>query len=302
MNEGEINFHTPVLLHKTIEYLINPGIENHTIVDCTAGGGGHSELISEKIGITGKLICIDKDENSVKQIQDRLTGKKCIIRLVRGNFGDLDEILESEEVYEITGIVMDLGLSTFQLENEPGFSFMRESELDMRADNRQDLKASDIINSFTKTELEKIFTEFGEIANSFRLAGAIVRYRKTKKIKTTTDLIEVLNREYSLRKRDTNDFFAKIFQSLRIAVNNELINLDNVLSAAGNYLVNGGRVVVISYHSLEDRIVKNFFRNNKINYKILTKKPVIPDYREIKDNRRSRSAKLRAAEKIKFEQ
>jgi 16S rRNA (cytosine1402-N4)-methyltransferase len=298
MKEGDINFHTPVLLHKTIEYLINPEIEDHVIVDCTAGGGGHSELISDRIGINGKLICIDKDEYAVKKNEERFKEKTCPVRVIRGNFGDLDKILENEGIDNITGILMDLGLSTYQLENEPGFSFMRESELDMRADNRDDLKASDILNTFPKEELEKIFTEYGEIANSGRLAGAILRYRKIKKIKTTTDLIEAVNKEYSLRKKDTNDFYAKIFQSLRIEVNNELKNLENVLSVTTRYLVKGGRIVVISYHSLEDRIVKNFFRENKEHYKILTKKPVIPDYKEIKNNRRSRSAKLRSAEKI----
>lgn len=298
MKEGAINFHTPVLLHKTIEYLINPEIESHTIIDCTAGGGGHSELISERIGNTGRLICIDRDENAIKHITEKFAGKSSGTKIVHGNFGELDKILISAGIKKITGIVMDLGLSTFQIESEPGFSFMRESELDMRADSREGLKASDILNTFTKSELEKIFYEYGEIRNAARLAGAIVNYRKKNKIKTTKDLIELINKEYSLRKKDTNDFYAKIFQSLRIAVNDELENLKNVLSASGYYLEKGGRIVVIAYHSLEDRIVKYFFRGNKDIFRILTKKPVIPDYKEIRNNRRSRSAKLRVAEKL----
>jgi 16S rRNA (cytosine1402-N4)-methyltransferase len=298
MNERIINFHTPVLLHKTIEFLINPEIEHHTIIDCTSGGGGHSELISERIGKSGKLICIDKDENAVKYTGDRLGDKNINSEIIQGNFGELDKILDNAGIRSVTGILMDLGLSSYQIENEPGFSFMKESELDMRADSRQGEKASDIINFYKQSELEKIFSDNGEIPNAKRLAGAILNYRKKEKIITTTDLIKVINTEYNLRRRDANDFYAKIFQALRITVNNELDNLRNALSLSGRYLVSGGRIVIISYHSLEDRIVKFFFRENKEIYKKLTKKPVIPEYNEVKVNRRSRSAKLRAAEKF----
>lgn len=298
MNEGIINFHTPVLLHKTIEFLINPEIENHTIVDCTAGGGGHSELISERIGIKGKLICIDKDENAVKYTGERLKNSNSYCEIIQGNFGELDKILDNGGISSVTGILIDLGLSSYQIENEPGFSFMKDSELDMRADSRNGEKASDIINSYKQNELEKIFLENGEIPNAKRLAVAIIKNRRTAKINTTTDLINVINGEYNLRRREANDFYAKIFQALRITVNNELENLRNALSVSGRYLVSGGRIVIISYHSLEDRIVKFFFRENKEIFKKLTKKPVIPDYIEVKENRRSRSAKLRAAEKF----
>lgn len=298
MKNEEINFHTPVLLHKTVEYLINPEIDKHTTVDCTAGGGGHSVLISERIGKSGKLICIDKDENALKYTGEKLKDINSDCEIIQGNFGELDKILDNRRIRSVTGILMDLGLSSFQLEHEPGFSFMKESELDMRADSRKGETASDIINSYKKEELEKIFYENGEIPNAKRLAGAIVKHRKEAKIKTTADLIKVINTEYSLRKKDANDFYAKIFQALRITVNNELENLKSALDVSGRYLVSGGRIVIISYHSLEDRIVKNFFKEKKEIFKKLTKKPVIPDYKEVKENRRSRSAKLRAAEKF----
>ncbi|MBN1633545.1 MAG: 16S rRNA (cytosine(1402)-N(4))-methyltransferase RsmH [Ignavibacteria bacterium] len=298
MNEATNYFHVPVLLHKTVEYLINPGIEKHTIVDCTSGGGGHSELILERIGKSGKLICIDKDDKAIKHTEDKLKILNNNFEIVQGNFSELDKILNSVRISSVTGILMDLGLSSYQIENEPGFSFMKDSELDMRADRREGEKASDIINYYKPYELQKIFYENGDIPNAKRLVGAIIKQRRKEKIKTTADLVKVINTEYSLRKKEANDFYAKIFQALRITVNNELENLKIALSLSGKYLVSGGRIVIISYHSLEDRIVKNFFRNNGGIFKKLTKKPVIPEYKEVKENRRSRSAKLRAAEKF----
>ncbi len=304
---SELNndFHIPVLSHKAIEYLINPSLKELIIIDGTTGGGGYSEKICKILQNSGKLICFDKDLNALAYAKKRLSVFQTQIEFINGNFGNLKEELNKSGIKKISGIVLDLGLSSYQLENEDGFSYQRNTPLDMRADKSDDQTAGDIINTWTRQELEKIFSEYGEIGNSERLAELIVQKRKIKKIDTTGELIELINSGYKLSSSGAYDFYSKIFQALRIAVNNELENLENVLDDSLDLLEVGGRIVVVSYHSLEDRIVKNFMRDNKATkkgngrLKVLTKKPVIPEEEEIKINRRSRSAKLRAAEKIK---
>lgn len=299
------DFHIPVLSHKAIEYLINPSLKELIIIDGTTGGGGYSEIICKTLQNSGKLICFDKDLEALAYAQKRLSGYQTQIEFINGNFGNLREELSKSVTKKISGIVLDLGLSSNQLEKEDGFSYQRNTPLDMRADKRDKDTAYDIINFGTEKELEVIFSSYGEIGNAYRLAELIVQKRKKKRIETTGELVEVINSGYKLSKSGAYDFYSKIFQAIRITVNNELENLKNVLNDSLDLLEVGGRIVVVSYHSLEDRIVKNFMRDNKATkkgngrLKILTKKPVTPEIEEIKKNRRSRSAKLRAAEKIK---
>jgi len=304
-NDLELDFHIPVLSHKAVEYLINPSLNDLIIVDGTTGGGGYSEIICKQLQNSGKLICFDKDLNALSFTQKRLSWCQAKIEFVNGNFGNLKEELNKSGIDRISGIVLDLGLSSYQLEKEDGFSYMRNTPLDMRADLRDKETASDLINSKPRRELEIMFSYYGEIGNAGRLADLIAEKRKRRKIETTGELIEVINSGYNLSKSGAYDFYSKIFQALRIAVNNELENLRDVLNDSLDILEEGGRLVVVSYHSLEDRMVKNFMRDNKATkkgdgkLKVLTKKALTPGEEEIKENRRSRSAKLRAAEKIK---
>jgi len=205
----------------------------------------------------------------------------------------------------ITGIVLDLGLSSYQLNEEAGFSFQKNTVLDMRADKNSKLDAKTILNEYGEKQLTEIFEGFGEVAKAGRLSKAITEYRYKNRIETTEDFIKIIKREYGFKKDMPVKFLSKLFQALRIAVNDELNDLKKVLEDAFEILAEGGRIVVISYHSLEDRIVKNFFRDNSEKksdavkvLKILTKKVVMPEYEETKLNPKSRSAKLRAAEAV----
>jgi len=243
-----------------------------------------------------------------------LINEKEKIIFANGNFGDLKEILSELNIEKITGLVLDLGLSSYQLEAEDGFSFMKDTELDMRAYKKDEVTAADILNSYKKEELSELFENFGDIGKADRLSKAIIEKRKIKKFRTTFDLVEIIREEYKINKKDEIDFLAKIFQALRIEVNRELENLEKVLKDSVELTEKEGRIVIVSYHSLEDRIVKNFFKEESKNFKagnnpffddlvtpklkILTKKPVLPTAEEIKLNIRSRSAKLRAAEII----
>lgn len=308
------NFHIPVLSNKAVEFLINENLSDQILVDGTLGGGGYTKLICEWPGFNGKIISIDKDKNALSHAGEVLSEFKDRIIFVNGNFADLKEIIYETEFRYITGIALDLGLSSYQLNAEDGFSFMNDTPLDMRAYKKDSLTASEILNSYRREDLSELFEKFGDIGNADRLSEAIYKRRKIKKFETTFDLVETVNSEYNLGKKNQIDFLAKIFQSLRIEVNNELENLEKVLKDSTELLISGGRIVIVSYHSLEDRIVKNFFRDKTRNFektddpyfdkkiepvlKILTKKPEIPSRDEIKLNPRSRSAKLRAAEKI----
>lgn len=310
----EENFHIPVLSNKAVGFLINEKISDQILVDGTLGGGGYTKLICEQLDFSGKVISIDKDENALSHAGEVLSEFKDRIIFVNGNFADIKDIIPETKLTHITGIVLDLGLSSYQLNAEDGFSFMQDTPLDMRAYKKDSLTASEILNSYRKEELAELFKKFGDIGNADRLSEAIYKKRKVKKFETTFDMVETVNSEYSLGQKNQIDFLAKIFQSLRIEVNNELGNLEKVLTDSTELLISGGRIVIVSYHSLEDRIVKNFFRDNTRTYektdnpyfdkeiepvlKILTKKPEVPTREEIKSNPRSRSAKLRAAEKI----
>lgn len=307
------SYHVPVLLKETIDLLLNPEISKQTIVDGTLGGGGYTEEICKRISTESKAVGIDKDVNALEFSLKRLKkfGDKVVLK--KGNFADVKSILKELQISSITGIVLDLGLSSFQLEGEEGFSFMRDTRLDMRADKDAPLTAADVLNNYSEDELNSIFVDYGEIGNSGRLVDAIIKQRAKEKFEYTNQLIKLIENEYSIDKKNKIKFLAKIFQSLRIEVNGELEDLKKVLTDSTELLEKGGRIAIVSYHSLEDRIVKDFFKENSYTEKVskykqdvekktpmlklVNKKVIVPSYQEIKNNSRARSAKLRAAEK-----
>ncbi len=282
-----------------ISYLINPLIKEEIIVDGTLGGGGYTETILKKISDKGKVISIDKDLNALEHSKERFKNYNKNLYILNDNFANVQKIAATLNINSITGLVLDLGLSTYQLNSEDGFSFLKDTPLDMRADKDSEKTASDIVNEYSEKELTDLFETYGEIKNAKRLSKAIIESRKKNKISTTSEFVRIVQREYEMKRDIPFKFFSKIYQALRIEVNNELGDLAKVLEDAFGMMQNGGRIVVISYHSLEDRIVKEFFRNKKSDkreIRILTKKVIKPDYKEVKNNNRARSAKLRAAE------
>jgi len=298
--------HMPVLTEKVIEYLrVNP---DGTFIDATIGTGGHTARILQELnsritgGSKGLIIGLDCDIEAIKVCRERFKDDKRV-KIVWRNFKCLSDIIKELEIKSVNGILFDFGVSTLQLTTpERGFSFMLEAKLDMRMDRTSTITAYDIVNNSAKEELEKIFKEYGEERWSKRIALEITKYRNKKKVETTTELAKII--ENSIPKKFYPSHIhpaTRIFQALRIAVNDELNNLKKGLQDAIKVLTPKGRIVTISYHSLEDRIVKQFFSENKIKLNILTKKPVVPDKEEIKKNQKSRSAKLRAAEIIKIE-
>lgn len=292
-------YHIPVLMNTAVSYLINPLIKYPVIIDGTLGGGGYTEQILNNISGNGRLISIDKDFFAIKHSEDKFKDTKNNLLIVKGNFADINSIIKAAGIDMISGIVLDLGLSSYQLNYEEGFSFLKDTRLDMRADKDSELTAYEIVNEYSENKLEQIFSEYGEISNSKRLAKGIIRWREKERIETTSDLVEAIQREYELKKEIPTKFFSKIFQALRIEVNDELSDLKKVLEESFLLMNKGGRIVVISYHSLEDRIVKEFFKSKNEGSKtirILTKKVIKPEYQEIKNNKRARSAKLRAGE------
>jgi len=287
--------HLPVMVKEVIKVL-NP-IPGGTYVDATIGPGGHSEVILELIGTRGKLIGIDRDNEALRAAQKRLSDKRVILK--KGNFSDMEKLLGEDGITEVDGILFDLGLSMIQLKDpDRGLSFTSDKRLDMRMDKDQDLSAWDVVNRYSEKELGKILREFGEERLSRKISGAIVRERRRGPIETCSELSEIVERVYGRRGRFHPA--TKTFQALRIWVNKELDELQKGLVCSVKILKRGGRLCVISYHSLEDRIVKHFIvRGSKEgSLKVLTRKPMTPGSEEIRSNPSSRSAKLRAAEKI----
>jgi 16S rRNA (cytosine1402-N4)-methyltransferase len=298
----EKRFHKPVLLKEVIEWL-DVG-RNKNYVDCTIGEGGHAIEILKRNGPKGKVLGIEIDPELYKKLEkERL--KRLI--LVNDSYTNLKEIVERENFKKVYGILFDLGISSWHIEKSGrGFSFLRDEPLIMRYNGNlteeAKLTAEMIVNEWPEREIERILKEYGEERFAKRIVREIVKARKVKPIKTTFQLVEVIKKAVPSFYRYRKIHFAtKTFQALRIAVNNELENLKVALPQTIEVLEKEGRLVVISFHSLEDRIVKNFLkekeREGKI--KILTKKPIRPSKEEVKQNPRSRSAKLRAALKIK---
>lgn len=300
--------HIPVLLNEVIENLDPKANEN--FVDCTIGEGGHSKVILEKIAPQGKVLGIDLDERQIINCKENLKEFENRLVLVHNSYSNIKEIVNQNHFENINGILLDAGFSSWQTdESKKGFSFLRNEELDMRFNteipnyNNQtpNLTAKIIVNEWSEKEIEKILTEFGEENFAKKIAKEIIDQRKIKKIETTFDLVAVIKKAIPTKFQ-----FGKIncatrtFQALRIAVNGELKNLEDFLPIAFSILSSGGRLAVISFHSLEDRIVKNYFKelDNQGLVKILTKKPIEAGEKEVNNNPRSRSAKLRVITKI----
>jgi len=307
--------HTPVLLKESLDLLQPKKGEN--FIDCTFGAGGHSTHILKKIK-SGHLLGIEADKNTFAEAKENFSDFDNLI-LVNDNFTNLNQIIKNNFPYPVNGILFDLGLSSMELDKSTkGFSFLRDEDLDMRLDSQsQSLTAGAILNNYSEAKLNQIFQDLGEINRglSNKITKAIVNKRKRKPFLTTFDLsavilenmypsawqkgqITVATKYFYHHRQKLIHPATKFFQALRLEVNNELGNLLEALTQALNILSPGGRLVVISFHSLEDRIVKNVFRDlSKVansSIKILTKKPIVPSADELKTNPRSRSAKLRA--------
>ncbi len=295
-----------------IEYLITD--KSGTYIDATLGCGGHSERILEELNEEGRLLGIDKDEDSLKISQKRLRrfGKK--ISFFQQSYSQIPELLISLKLEKIDGILFDLGISSYQLDDpERGFSYSSKGPLDMRFDLNEGRKAEEVVNEYPVEKLNQIFKEYGEERFSKRIAQAIVQNRRVKRIETTQALKDIVRS--ILKTRYDLKTLSRIFQALRIEVNQELSELKKGLKEGIEALSSGGRICVISYHSLEDRLVKNKFNElskgcscppdfpvcvcgGKKTLQVLTRKPVIPEKEEIRENPRARSAKLRAAGEI----
>lgn len=290
--------HTPVLLKEVIEYL-NPK-PNQNYIDCTLGLGGHSKAILEKTAPKGKLLAIEQNLEGLNEAKQNLNKYKNRITYINDNFANLNEIIRNSGFLRFSGILFDLGLASWQIdEGNLGISFQKNEPLDMQLASSQSLianrykkiTAEQIINRYSLKKLADIFYKYGDMGNSFWLAKKIIQFRDKSPITTTFELKDAL-------QTSNPKILAPIFQALRIEVNGELNNLHNSLAYAIDHLDFKGRIVVISYHSGEDRIVKNLFRDNKNQIRIITKKPITPTTEEIRQNPRSRSAKMRVGEKI----
>lgn len=295
--------HQPVLLKEVLEYL-EPG-PGKNFIDCTIGFGGHAIPILERIAPKGRLLGIDWDEETLEQLQTQFGAAPKNLFLQQGNFANLKEIVQQNNFAPVDGILFDLSMSSWQIEESGrGFSFLKDEPLDMRFGSespKSGMGAEEIVNQWPEKELIKIFREYGEERYARQIAQKICQHRKIKPLKTTFQLVEIIRQALPKKYQYQRIHFAtRTFQALRIAVNDELNNLKKALPQALEILQKNGRLVIISFHSLEDRIVKNFFREQaKLNnLKILTKKPVKPTLEEIQTNPRSRSAKLRACLKI----
>lgn len=305
MNESEAaeSYHTPVLLEEAIEGLnIKPG---GVYVDCTFGGGGHSRKILQHLDENGILVAFDQDEDARKN----LPADKRVI-FVPQNFRHLQRFLRLHKVTQVDGILADLGVSSHQFDEAArGFSIRFDAPLDMRMDQRQKVTAAEVLQSFSELQLHKMLEQYGEVTNAKTLAKTIVQQRALMPLKTISEFKQAIS---SAVKGNPQKYFAQVFQALRIEVNDELGALKELLQQSPALLKPGGRIAIITFHSLEDRIVKNFFKfgsfmeaeidevyGNKTEspLKIITKKPIVPAETETRVNKRARSAKLRLAEK-----
>ena len=306
--------HTAVLVGECVDGLkIRPG---GVYLDGTLGRGGHAREIARRVS-GGLVVAIDRDADAISEASEALAEYKERITFVQGNFRDSAKILNSLRIDFVDGMLFDLGISSPQLDNaERGFSYMNNAKLDMRMDRRDELTAFEAVNNWTQERLRKIFYEYGEERYSASIARAIAIKRETSPIETTFDLNEIIVSAMPPQaRREAQHPSKRCFQALRIAVNDELGSISALLEAAPSILATGGRICVISFHSLEDRIVKRAFTahatgckcpkdfpicvcGNKPKMKLITRKPIVPNEEEVLNNPRARSAKLRIAEKI----
>lgn len=296
-------YHIPVLLEEVIE-----GLQIHptgTYVDATFGGGGHSKEILKRLGADGRLIAFDQDKDAAANLPDDPR-----VLFVPYNFRHLNRFLRLHDIVSVDGILADLGVSSFQIDTaERGFSTRFDGMLNMRMDQASDYTAADVLNTMSQDDLHLMFQNYGEVTNAKTLASAIILSRQSKPFQTLNDLNRVLR---PLAKGNPQRYFAQVYQAIRIQVNDELNALEDLLNQATAVLKPGGRIAIITFHSLEDRMVKNFFRfgnvkgkkvtdvfgrSEALKLKSVSKKPVVASEKELKFNPRSRSAKLRVAEK-----
>jgi 16S rRNA (cytosine1402-N4)-methyltransferase len=307
LNSSQDAYHLPVLLEEALDGLnIRP---EGRYVDCTFGGGGHSRGILQRLGPKGRLYAFDQDNDARRNLppDDRIT-------FLPHNFRHLARFLRLHDATAVDGILADLGVSSHQFDEAGrGFSFRFEGEMDMRMDRRQALTAYEVVNTWPEQQLHKLFEQYGEVTNAKTLARTIVQVRRSVSLKTIPNFKSALG---SVVKGNPNKYFAQVFQALRIEVNDELGALKEMLQQIPGLLLPGGRAAIITFHSLEDRLVKNFFKKGSFLdeeedppdpfgqskatslLKVITKRPVTPGEKELKENPRSRSAKLRVAERI----
>ena len=306
------DYHIPVLYYETLDNLvINP---DGIYIDCTLGGGSHSEGILERLSDKGLLISIDQDTNAIEYSKKRLEKFGSKWKVFKGNFENIDTIAYMAGVDKVDGILMDIGVSSKQLDDpKRGFSYRYDVKLDMRMNTEQKISAYDVVNTYSEEQLSKIIFEYGEERHARKIAKLIVEERKSSPIEKTSDLIALIKRAYP--ERASKHPAKKTFQAIRIEVNRELEVLENAMSKAVELLKVGGRLAIITFHSLEDRIVKNKFKDLATackcpkdipicvcggvkKFEIITKKPIIPINDELKNNNRAHSSKLRILERI----
>ena len=303
----ESDFHTPVLHEEVAERLVtNP---EGTYVDATLGGGGHSAALLDRLEGAGRVIGVDRDADAIATASERLQGARAAGRFqaIRGNFGELELLLKKHRLAPVDGLLLDLGVSSHQIDTpERGFSYREEGELDMRMDTRGGMTAGQVVNQWSEQDLRQVLYEYGEESRAPQLVRAVVAARP---VRTTTELADLIRQ--NVPTRDEVSTLSRVFQALRIAVNGELEALENVLKAAPGLLKPGGRMAVISYHSLEDRRAKRFFRygnlegkpvrdlygNHLTPWHELARKPIRAREEEVEANPRARSARLRVAER-----
>ncbi len=305
--------HISVLKNEATQGLnINP---NGIYVDCTTGGGGHSLEIAKKLE-NGRLICIDKDTDALSSAKIRLKDYIDKITFVNDNFANIDNILNDLHIDYVDGILADLGVSSYQIDTaERGFSFMHNYRLDMRMNKAQPLSAYEVVNTYSEDELARIMFQYGEEKNSRQIARKIVKLREKKPIETTFELRDIVKSSYPPKFQNKTTLPNKVFQAIRIEVNNELNDLELSIEKMLSKLKKNGRICIITFHPLEDRIVKSQFKlhstdcicppkipkcicGHKADIKLITKHPIAPSDDEISNNSRSASAKLRIAEKL----
>lgn len=310
--EKKTDYHIPVLYEETLDNLVwNP---DGVYVDCTLGGGGHSEGILERLSDKGHLIAIDQDQAAIDYASKRLEKYKGKFTIFKNNFSNIQTVVYLAGYDKVDGILMDIGVSSKQLDDgERGFSYKHNARLDMRMDRNSPLSAYEVVNEYSEEELARVIYEYGEDRNSRRIARAIVKKREEKPIETTDDLVGAI---LSCMKGKSKKHPAKqTFQAIRIEVNKELDVLKNTIESAVDLLATDGRLAIITFHSLEDRIVKNEFRllakdcicppelpicmcDKEAKIKILTRKPIEPGKEELENNNRSHSSKLRVCERL----
>lgn len=305
--------HISVLKQESINGLnIKP---DGVYVDCTTGGGGHSLEIVKKL-TTGRLICIDKDTDALAAAHERLADYLDKITFVNNNFANIDEILADLGIDGVDGILADLGVSSYQIDTATrGFSFMKDARLDMRMDKSQTLDAEYVVNHYSEADLARIMFDYGEERNSRQIARKIVKQREQNPITTTFELRDIVVSSYPPKFQGKPSLCNKVFQAIRIEVNNELNDLPKAVEKMLQVLKKNGRICIITFHPLEDRIIKNTFKlhstdcicpprlpkcvcNHKADVKLITRHPIVPTDNELLSNTRSGSAKLRIAEKL----